>query len=74
MNAKSVLETIFKLKWQLDLAPPEDCAYIQQQIDEQIRALQCITKEPVASLIRVINKRYPEWLDGNFPEPGTGKQ
>lgn len=61
------------MKYTLDLASPEDCAYIQKQIDEQMEALQCITKEPVSSLTRVINKRYPEWLDGKFPLPGCEK-
>jgi len=42
--------------------------YIQQQIDEQISILQCITKEPISSISRVINKRYPEWLDGKWPD------
>ena len=69
MNAPEILQRIFRLKYTLDLASPEDCAYIQRQIDEQIGHLQCIAKEPTASLIRVINKRYPEWLDGKFPLP-----
>ncbi len=66
MNAKSILESIFNLKWQLDLASPEDCAYIQRQIDEQLEHLQSITGLPAASLNRVINKQYSDWLDGKW--------
>lgn len=69
MNARSTLIAIFNLKYTLDLAPPEECAYIQKQIDEQIAALQCIVQEPISSINRVINKLYPEWLDGRFPPP-----
>jgi hypothetical protein len=67
MNAPSILIKVFRLKYQLDLAPPEDCAFIQSQIDEQLGILQCITKVQISSLQRVINKKYPLWLDGKYP-------
>ena len=69
MNAKSILQNIFNLKDKLDLATPEDSVYIQRQIDEQIGYLQCITKEPADTLRKVIDKRYPEWLDGKYLPP-----
>jgi len=68
MNAPELLVRIFRLKDKLDVASPEDVDYIQRQIDELIGTLQCIAKEPSESIYRVINKRYPEWLDGKFPE------
>jgi hypothetical protein len=68
MSAPLILIRIFNLKLQQDLAPPEDCEYIQKQIDEQINTLQCIVKEPMSSITQIINKQYPKWLDGQFPE------
>jgi hypothetical protein len=67
MSAKSILTRIFELKFKLDEAPPEDTAYIQKQIDEQLGILQCVVQEPMESIERVIAAKYPEWLDGRFP-------
>jgi hypothetical protein len=66
MNAKSLLKTICNLKWQLDVADPEDAQYIERQIEEQMDNLQSITSLPKASLRRVIAKLYVEWLDGKI--------
>ena len=68
MNSTSILLRICELKSQQDLAPPEDCGYIQRQIDEQLGSLQCISKEPMASITQVVNKLYVLWLDGKWPE------
>lgn len=71
MNARSVTEAICKLRYQLDLANPEDCDYIFAQIDEQLDSLQAITPLPRATIQKTLNSLYQDWLDGKFPPPSA---
>ena len=65
MNAPQILEEVFQLKLRLDSEPLENARDIQIEIEAQLQSLQCITKEPLQRLKRVINVRYPLWLAEN---------
>lgn len=62
MHGPELLNRILGLKLQIDHAPPEECAALYAELDEQVANLELIAKTTRSAILAVANRRYPEYV------------